>query len=63
MNSNHTDDLLEDRLKLFLKAWLDTQGWQVSVAWGKTHGADIEATKGGTRWIIEVKGIGSRNAM
>jgi len=63
MNANRLGDLSEDKLKLLLKAWLETQGWQVSVAWGKTHGADIEATKAGTLWIIEVKGIGSRNAM
>lgn len=30
---------------------------------GKVHGIDIDACKGSDRWIIEVKGCGSRNAM
>ncbi|HUH96279.1 MAG TPA: hypothetical protein VLZ89_02910 [Anaerolineales bacterium] len=51
MNANRPGDLSEDKLKLLLKAWLEAQGWQSA------------ATKAATRWIIEVKGIGSRNAM
>lgn len=63
MNLYHRSALSEDTLKRHLQSWLATQGWHVDVAWGKTHGADIEATRAGARWIVEVKGIGSRSAM
>jgi hypothetical protein len=64
MNLDNIGDLSEDTLKRILKAWLEAQAWQVgAVAWGKSHGADIEATKDGRHWIIEVKGLGSRNPM
>ena len=33
------------------------------VAWGRTPGIDIEAYRKEERWIIEVKGIGSRPQM
>jgi len=39
------------------------QGWQTRVAWGGTHGIDIEARRSSERWIIEVKGSGSLNPM
>ena len=53
----------EDDLKRHLKKWLETNGWSVKVAWGKQRGVDIEATKDNLRWLIEVKGPGSRDAM
>lgn len=53
----------EDAVKKHLKLWLEQQGWSVKVAWGKTRGVDIEATKSGSRWLIEVKGIGSLQPM
>jgi hypothetical protein len=53
----------EDDAKQKLKAWLESQGWDTTVAWGRQHGIDILAQKKGKRWIIEVKGSGSRNAM
>lgn len=53
----------EDQLKAVLRGWLEAKGWDVSVAWAKTKGIDIEARRGDTRWIIEVKGSGSRDAM
>ncbi|MBU5626950.1 hypothetical protein KQI82_08520 [Oscillibacter sp. MSJ-2] len=56
-------DFDEDAVKAFVKNWLERQGWDVSVAWGKAHGVDIEAKKDGGRWLIEVKGPGSRQAM
>ena len=55
--------LSEDQLKKILKAWLTRQGWNVEVAWGKQHGIDIEAFREQERWIIEVKGPGSRQPM
>lgn len=63
MDDNIVDVLSEDGLKRSLQAWLQGEGWQVTVAWGQAHGADIEATRDGKQWIIEVKGQGSRNAM
>lgn len=53
----------EDDLKRSLVRWLEGAGWTARVAWAKERGIDIEATKGDDRWIIEVKGIGSRQAM
>ena len=58
------DPLCEDALKHALGAHLKSLGWTASkVAFGKTLGIDIDATKGSERWIIEVKGCGSRPAM
>jgi hypothetical protein len=48
--------LEEDEVKAFLQRWLESDGWQVDVKWGKTRGTDIDATKGRARWIIEAKG-------
>lgn len=59
----HADGLSEDILKKHLQSWLEQQGWETSVAWGKKPGVDILGTKNGNFWAIEVKGIGSRNAM
>lgn len=56
-------DLSEDALKQHLHTWLAGQNWETTIAWGKTHGIDIEARKGPHRWLIEVKGIGSLSAM
>ncbi|MBK1681766.1 hypothetical protein [Rhodocyclus tenuis] len=53
------EGLHEEEIKRILHDWLVDQGWQVEVAWGKAHGADIQATRGEELWIIEVKGIGS----
>lgn len=55
--------LSEDELKEYLDTWLQTQGWSTRIAWRKSRGIDIEASQGGKRWLIEVKGLGSRNAM
>lgn len=61
---NEDADLLsEDRIKAILKQWLSDQGWQTEIAWGKARGIDIDAFRGDERWVIEVKGEGSRNAM
>lgn len=58
------DGASEDILKLLLQRWLVDTGWGVSrVAWGKEQGVDIEAVRGDQRWLIEVKGAGSRSAM
>ena len=46
----------EDEVKELAKRHLESDGWQVSVKAGKTHGVDVEATKGTARWVIEVKG-------
>lgn len=47
-----------------LQAHLNSQSWTIlGIAWGKKRGVDIEAERGGPRWLIEVKGIGSRPQM
>lgn len=57
------EDLQEDEIKNILANYLNDHGWQTQLAMGKIHGIDIEAYKGKERWIIEVKGCGSRQAM
>jgi hypothetical protein len=56
-------NLNEDKVKAYIKSWLEAEGWKVKVAWGYIHGVDIEAVKGEQRWFIEVKGPGSRPEM
>lgn len=53
----------EDKIKQFLKEFLQSNGWETQIAWGKTPGIDINAIRGTEHWIIEVKGLGSSNPM
>ena len=46
--------LPEKRIKQILEVFLITQGWNTKIAWGFTHGIDIEAKRNTDRWIIEV---------
>lgn len=55
--------LQEETIKGVLNNYLNNTGWQTKVAWKGTHGTDIEGTRGSERWLIEVKGCGSRNPM
>jgi hypothetical protein len=55
--------LSEDELKESLRRWLEKNGWSVRVAWRRTRGVDISAARSGSRWLIEVKGLGSLPAM
>lgn len=57
------DGLGEDEVKEHLEHWLRKQGWDVRVAWARQTGIDIEATRDGARWVIEVKGGGSLQPM
>lgn len=57
------EGLSEDEVKVHLAAWLKARGWDARVAWGKSRGVDILATKDEQRWIIEVKGLGSLQPM
>jgi len=57
------EGLSEDELKEHLEKWLTTNDWTVTVAWGKSRGVDILATRRKERWIIEVKGHGSLQPM
>jgi len=58
-----TSALTEDELKTHLKKWLEADGWEVTIAWGRKPGVDIKATKTDRCWLIEAKGCGSLNAM
>jgi hypothetical protein len=58
-----SDDLSEDRLKHHLRVWFRRNGWDAKVAWGRERGIDITAVRDGKKWIVEVKGIGSRPEM
>ena len=55
--------LSENDLKRKLQEWLESAGWQVQVIWGRAAGIDIEAQRGGQRWVIEAKGSGSLDTM
>ncbi len=55
--------LSEDQVKAELAKWLEMAGWSVKVAWGRTRGIDIVASRGTEKWIIECKGIGSSAPM
>jgi hypothetical protein len=57
------EGLSEDDIKKVLELYLKKLGWSVKVAYGGQHGIDIDAIRGESRWIIEVKGPGSRNEM
>ncbi|MDP9070479.1 MAG: MarR family transcriptional regulator [Actinomycetota bacterium] len=46
----------EDEVKEAVKAHLEAQSFEVTVAWGRTRGADIVATRPGARWVLEAKG-------
>jgi len=63
VNNHEVAGLSEDEIKKVLKVWLLEQGWSVKIAMGQARGIDIEAIRGKERWIIEVKGIGSRPQM
>jgi hypothetical protein len=58
-----SDPLSEDSLKAALKRWLEEDGWTCRVAWRRERGIDLLAERAGLRWIIEVKGSGSLDAM
>ena len=61
---NHDlDALSEEEIKTKRNDWLNAQGWNTQVAWGRTPGIDIDARRGEERWIIEVKGPGPRSPM
>lgn len=57
------DKFAEDRLKAVLEQWLAEAGWSTEIAWAKQRGVDIHARRNNERWLIEVKGIGSRPEM
>jgi len=63
-NTKPTEEpLQEDAIKSVLEIYLRENGWTTEIAFGKAPGADIIATRQSERWIIEVKGPGSRDAM
>lgn len=63
-NTTTSDSLQEDEVKACLEEWLNATGWRTEIAWGKERGVDIEAVgRDGQRWLIEVKGCGSRQPM
>jgi hypothetical protein len=53
---DEASSLMGKKIKKFLETYLSAQGWETRVAWGFTHGVDIEARRGKQKWIIEVKG-------
>jgi hypothetical protein len=57
------EGLSEDEIKKSIHSFLEKNGWEATIAWSRTPGIDIDARKDNARWIIEVKGHGSRSAM
>lgn len=57
------EPLQEEDIKHILTDKLTSEGWNVKTAWGYTRGVDIDARRGVERWLIEIKGPGSRNEM
>ena len=55
--------LEEEAIKHILTDKLTAEGWTVATAWGHSPGVDIDARRGDDRWLIEVKGPGSRPQM
>lgn len=62
-SNSDMDALSEDEIKEVLEKHLKSNGWNTSIAWGHAHGVDIDAIKNNKRWLIEVKGPGSRQPM
>ena len=60
-SANLENELSEDSAKEILRVWLGSAGTEI--AWGRMQGIDIDARRKSARWIIEVKGIGSRPQM
>lgn len=55
--------LREEDIKRVLTDKLKAEGWSVKTAWGHQPGVDIDAVRNGRRWLIEIKGPGSREPM
>src|SRR5207244_8683211 len=54
--ANPTGLLTEDEVKQAVKEHLEQQGYEVTVAWAKVRGIDIDARKDDSRVVIEAKG-------
>lgn len=60
---NNNEYLSEDEVKNIIKQYLERNGWNVEIAYGKAADIDINAQKEDKRWVIEVKGCGSSSQM
>ena len=61
--SSAHNGLQEEQIKRILEQYLKSDGWETKIARGNERGIDIDASKKNNRWIIEVKGPGSRPPM
>jgi hypothetical protein len=62
-SANSEENLSEDQIKYIINRYLEGSGWETQTAMGKAHGIDIDAIRDKERWVIEVKGCGSIDAM
>jgi hypothetical protein len=60
-SANEARSLSDKRMKQILEAYLVSLGWKPEIAWGHTHGVDINGLCGSRHWIIEVKGSEPNN--
>lgn len=50
-------------MKAAVRDLLEGQGFDVSVKWGHDLGIDVDARRGGERWIVEANGTGGYDQM
>lgn len=55
-----TERMSEDFVKRAVVDWLESDGWEVQVRWGRERGIDIDAHRGDERWVIGAKGEAPR---
>jgi hypothetical protein len=46
----------KDEVKRAVRDYLEARGWAVQVAWGRTPGVDVQATRAGRTLLIEAVG-------
>lgn len=63
VHGNRLVQMSEFEVKRKVRKWLETDGWSVEVGEGADRDFDIEAKRGGDRWVVGAKGSGSRNEM
>jgi len=56
------DLLSENEIKEAVRSYLVDQGFEVEVAWGRSHGVDLLAVRGDERLMLEAKAEVARNA-
>jgi hypothetical protein len=56
-----TSGITEDQVKAAVQQLLAANGWHSDVAYGHSHGVDIDAVRGAQRFVLEAKGEGKHD--